>query len=286
MLVDGMSKLMTEKVKECESLDFHAFGLKWKLAIRSDLSENYISFFLHINDEQCTGSNWGVNCSFKLSVVSQTRAPDLCISIEFDFDSENDSRGRHIISQKVLKEKYLVNDKAVFCAEIIQVRTPKFLKVNSISRTVGTAERLKLMEVPQNNSKFTWKITQFSSFDGEHHSSYEFTVGPRRWYLKMYPKGDLEGKGKSLSLFLYASDFVSKVPVEATLAVYKLRVLDQFKRNHHEADIVHRFSSDGGWGQSKFLALEELYKASNGFLVNDAIYIGVEFLFLSPHDYL
>ncbi|KAF8046183.1 hypothetical protein N665_0529s0001 [Sinapis alba] len=29
MLVDGMSKLMTEKVKECESLDFHAFGLKW-----------------------------------------------------------------------------------------------------------------------------------------------------------------------------------------------------------------------------------------------------------------
>ncbi|KAG2329796.1 hypothetical protein Bca4012_020672 [Brassica carinata] len=174
------------------------------------------------------------------------------------------------------------------CGDItgVQTKLPKFLKANFISRNLETAERLKLMEVPRNNSRFTWKITKFSSFDGEQHSSYEFTVGPRRWYLKMHPKGDLEGKENSLSLYLFASDFVSKVPVQATSAVYKLRVLDQFKRNHHEAEIVYRFSSNDGCGQCKFLPLEELYKASNGFLVNDAIYIGVEFLFLSTHEYL
>lgn len=29
MLVDGMSTLLTESAKNCESMDFHAFGLKW-----------------------------------------------------------------------------------------------------------------------------------------------------------------------------------------------------------------------------------------------------------------
>lgn len=58
----------------------------------------------------------------------------------------------------------------------------------------------------------------------------------------MYPKGNLEGKENSLSLYLHASDFVSKIPVQATSAVYKLRVLDQFKRNHHEADGITLFS--------------------------------------------
>lgn len=108
-------------------------------------------------------------------------------AFEFDFDSEHDSWGkRSFISQEALRGNYLVNDKTVFCAEITGVRTPKVLKANGISRTLGTAERLKLMEMPRNNSKFTWKITQFSSFDGEDHSSYEFTVGPRRWYAKFY----------------------------------------------------------------------------------------------------
>jgi len=29
MLVDGMSKLLTEKVKNCQSLDFQVSGVKW-----------------------------------------------------------------------------------------------------------------------------------------------------------------------------------------------------------------------------------------------------------------
>ncbi|KAL0722192.1 hypothetical protein Bca4012_036791 [Brassica carinata] len=290
MLVDGMSTLMTESVKICESLDFHAFGLKWKFNIRLDLVKDYLSAFLTIADEKCTGSNWGVTCNSKLSVVSQTGALDICTAASvFSYDSNHLSWGvNSLISQEMLKQKFLVNDKAVFCAEITGV-IPLFLNVtiNSLSPTMGTAERVKLMKVSRNNSRFTWKITQFSSFKGEKHSSYEFTCGPRRWYLEMYPKGHLEGKGNSLSLYLHASDFVSKAPVEGTSAIYKLRVLDQHKRNHHEIMTAHGFKSNTPrWGVNKFLELEELHKASNGFLVNDAIYIGVEFLFLATREYL
>ncbi|CDY60616.1 BnaAnng17000D [Brassica napus] len=241
MLVDGMSTLLTESAKNCESMDFHAFGLKWKFNIRLDLVKDYLSAYLTIADEKCTGSNWGVTCCFNLSVISQIGEFDICTASVFSFDSNHVSWGvSSLISQDMLKQKFIVNDKAVFCAEITGV-VPLFLNViiNTFSPTMGTAERVKLMKVPRNNSRFTWKITQFSSFSGESHSSYEFTCGPRRWYLEMYPKGYLEGKGNSLSLFLHASDFVSKAPVEATSAIYKLRVLDQHKRNHHEISIIY-----------------------------------------------
>lgn len=106
----------------------------------------------------------------------------------FSFDSNHVSWGvSSLISQEMLKQKFIVNDKAVFCAEITGV-IPLFLNViiNTFSPTMGTAERVKLMKVPRNNSRFTWKITQFSSFSGESHSSYEFTCGPRRWYAQFY----------------------------------------------------------------------------------------------------
>ena len=90
----------------------------------------------------------------------------------------------NFISHTDLKERFLVNDKAVFYAEISEEVIPNFL-VTGIPRTMGTAERFKLIEVARNNSRFTWKITKFSSFNGEEHSSYEFTVGPRRWYANL-----------------------------------------------------------------------------------------------------
>ncbi|CAN7104184.1 unnamed protein product [Brassica rapa subsp. narinosa] len=269
-------------------LYFVVCNMFWYFNIRLDLVKDYLSAYLTIADEKCTGSNWGVTCCFNLSVISQIGEFDICTASVFSFDSNHVSWGvSSLISQDMLKQKFIVNDKAVFCAEITGV-VPLFLNViiNTFSPTMGTAERVKLMKVPRNNSRFTWKITQFSSFSGESHSSYEFTCGPRRWYLEMYPKGYLEGKGNSLSLFLHASDFVSKAPVEATSAIYKLRVLDQHKRNHHEINTAHRFTSNTRWGFNKFLELEELHKASNGFLVNDAIYIGVEFLSMATREYL
>lgn len=75
---------------------------------------------------------------------------------------------------------FLVNDKAVFMSEIINVEAS--FPVTPIARNMGTAECIKLFEVPENKSRFTWHITRFSSFTGKRHSSYEFTVGPRRWY--------------------------------------------------------------------------------------------------------
>ncbi|CAN6834355.1 unnamed protein product [Brassica oleracea] len=286
MLIEGMSKLLTRKVKRCKSLDFHVSGLKWKFVIHSDVVKDYISFFLHITDEKCTGSNWQINCSVKLSVVSQNGPPDICKVFVTCFDEKYPSWGQDMfITDEVLKEKYLLNDKAVFSAEITNVK-PNFLKVTSISPTMGTAESLKLMDVARKNSRFTWKITRFSSFDGVTHSSYEFTLGPRRWKLEMYPKGDKRGKGH-LSFYLTATDYVTNLPKGPTLAVYKLRLLDQLKRNHKEPEYQALFAPGANsWGCSKYIPLTELHNTSNGYLVNDQIYLSVEFLIVSTTEYL
>ncbi|CAH8264534.1 unnamed protein product [Arabidopsis lyrata] len=291
MLVDGMSKLLTEKVKNCQSVDFQVSGIKWRLVIRlSKGRKDHLSFVLEITDEKCTGSNWEVKFNFKIGIVPQT-GPDYCFVLVGHQNEKQRSQGlANFISHKDLKERFLVNDKAGFYAEISDVQ-PNF-PVTRIPRTMGTAERFKLIEFSPRNSRFTWKITQFSSFDGEEHSSYEFTVGPRRWKLVMYPKGNGDGKGNSLSLYLFASDYVTNGPKGGTLAIYKLRVLDQLHRNHCETDCRYWFPynpvdpMDSLWGRHKFLPLEELHNASKGFLVNDQIYIGVDISIVSTTEYL
>ncbi|KAG7568564.1 MATH/TRAF domain [Arabidopsis thaliana x Arabidopsis arenosa] len=285
MLVDGMSKLLTQKVKYCQSLDFQVSGIRWKLLIRPALGFNdCLSYSVWIIDEKYTGSYWEVKFNFKIGIVPQTGS-DYCYVFVGCHNKQSLVLGLdNFISYTVLKERFLVNDKAVFYAEISDVQ-PNF-PVTGIPRTMGTAERLKLIEVARNNSRFTWKITKFSSFTGVEHSSYEFTVGPRRWRLSMYPKGSGDGKGNSLSLYLTASDYVTDGPKGGTLAIYKLRVLDQLHRNHYEINCEDWFLHLTTWGRNKFLPLEELHKASRGFLVNDQIYIGVEFLIVSTTEYL
>ncbi|CAH8383224.1 unnamed protein product [Eruca vesicaria subsp. sativa] len=278
VVVEGITKLTAGKIESCVSSDFYVGGLKWNI-ILVPVGNNSISFGLMISDSKCVGSDWKVRCNVKLTLYSQhssmlnlNETPSVCF----------DANCKKIDVAFTRIHSYLAHDIAVFSATVTKVK-PIGLNVTSIPRTMGTAEKIKLMEVEKNKSKFTWKITHFSSFVGEHHSSYQFTVGPRRWFLRMCPKGTLEGKGNSLSLFLHASDYVTS-PNTNTLAVYKLRVLDQIKRNHHEIDQQFWFGSDDHEGEPKFLALDKLHKASNGFLVNDQIYINIEFLYVATSE--
>lgn len=118
MLVDGMSKLTTYKVKTCQSTVFQVSGHKWwvirsltqtqsvldsctiywiyicvfvgdkrKLIIHpagKDGTKDYLSFHLRIKDKKSLGSNWVVSCSLKLSVLAQTRHSS-CHSMECMF---------------------------------------------------------------------------------------------------------------------------------------------------------------------------------------------------------
>ncbi|KAJ0262009.1 hypothetical protein HA466_0050180 [Hirschfeldia incana] len=280
-VVEGITKLTSRKVESCVSSDFYIDGLKWNIILVPAVGDDSLSMGLMLNDSKCVGSNWHVKCKVKVTLRNELITSMLyqTCSAHFSANCKKVDLVKHCF-KKI--HNYTDKDIVVFSATVTNVE-PNGLNVTSIPRKMGTAERIKLMEVEKNKSKFTWKITHFSSFVGEHHSSYQFTVGPRRWFLRMCPQGTLEGKGNSLSLFLHASDYVTG-PKTNTLAVYKLRVLDQFKRNHHEIDQQFWFGSDDYMGEPKFLALDKLRNASNGFLVNNQIYINVEFLNVSTSE--
>lgn len=65
-----------------------------------------------------------------------------------------------------------------------------------------------------------------------------FSISTR--LLVMCPKGDMNG-AEHFSLFLNACDYVTNGPKGPTLAVFKMRVLDQLKRNHYEKGIYSKF---------------------------------------------
>ncbi|CAA7032867.1 unnamed protein product [Microthlaspi erraticum] len=290
--VDGMSKLITNDVNMAQSSEFHVSGHKWRLVIypsKKDRTEtkDHLCFYLRISDRNSLPSNWEVKCSFKLSIVSQTKhVQDISKSFVECYNATEAIKGEYSFILHSVLERYIVNDKVVFCAEITEFKVEPKLLVTSIPRTMGTANRLNIMEMPRVNSRFTWNITQFSSFDGEQHSSYKFTVGPRQWNLVMYPKGKGEGKGKWLSLFLHASDYVTNGPKDSTFAIYKMRVFDQLQRKHYEVPGRDWFGYNASRGKTKFLPLEELYDQRRGLLVNDQIYISIEFLLVPTTEYL
>ncbi|VVB07356.1 unnamed protein product [Arabis nemorensis] len=105
----------------------------------------------------------------------------------------------------------------------------------------------------------------------------------------MYPKGVFQEEGE-LTLYMNASHHVTSGPKEKTLAVYKLRVLDQLHRNHYEQKYTRWFRYDPDRLDHIWLTdyldvpMNKLKEPSWGFLANDQIYVGVEFLLLSTTE--
>ncbi|KAJ0262012.1 hypothetical protein HA466_0050180 [Hirschfeldia incana] len=180
IVVEGITKLTSRKVESCVSSDFYIDGLKWNIILVPAVGDDSLSMGLMLNDSKCVGSNWHVKCKVKVTLRNELITSMLyqTCSAHFSANCKKVDLVKHCF-KKI--HNYTDKDIVVFSATVTNVE-PNGLNVTSIPRKMGTAERIKLMEVEKNKSKFTWKITHFSSFVGEHHSSYQFTVGPRRWY--------------------------------------------------------------------------------------------------------
>ncbi|KAL9385697.1 hypothetical protein Peur_022707 [Populus x canadensis] len=75
---------------------------------------------------------------------------------------------------------------------------------------------------------------KFCDSDKSSYLSKAFTAGGRSWRIKVYPKGNAEAKGDSLSVFLELVDGDKLPPKKTVWAEYKLRVLDQRNDKHVE----------------------------------------------------
>ncbi|VVB06839.1 unnamed protein product [Arabis nemorensis] len=265
--IDNFSLLTKYHIERVESSVFILGGHKWKLYVYpngNNSANGHVSIFIENQDSII------VQLKYQIFVVSQLKPiwhPSSVI-LNFGTTSIPQMRGTpRLISLVDLKSKgYLIEDCCLFGV--------KFDGFENGAK--GSAECFSLIEKPINH-KATWMMTKFSSFEPEmYHYSNEFVVGTRKWKIKIHPSGIKEGKDKSFSVYLVGEGFINNAPKAKTYAKFKLRVLDQVNRNHFE-------KSDSCWvdverdennGFEDFMPLKKLDRP---YLVNNKLYVGVEF---------
>ncbi|KAL0413864.1 UNVERIFIED_CONTAM: Ubiquitin carboxyl-terminal hydrolase 13 [Sesamum radiatum] len=132
-------------------------------------------------------------------------------------------------------------------------------------------------------SHFLLKIESVSLLlDGtdEKYESMEFQAGDHKWRIDLYPKGNGEGKGNSVSVYLNSVDAKSSAHNKKVKANFSLCIKNQVNdkhKEHHASD--HWFSSSTfDWGWPRFIPLDDLNDPIKGFLVKDLCTIEVEIL--------
>ncbi|XP_019085772.1 PREDICTED: uncharacterized protein LOC104710667 isoform X1 [Camelina sativa] len=100
--------------------------------------------------------------------------------------------------------------------------------------------------------------------------------------LKMYPRGDGEGQGNSLSVYVIAPDFK---PYERVYLKAKVRIINQKYSKDMETNVESWSDQASSWGFQRFVSFADLQDTSKGLLVNDTLKLEVEFEDLSNTKY-
>ncbi|GAB4852829.1 hypothetical protein Ancab_017025, partial [Ancistrocladus abbreviatus] len=120
---------------------------------------------------------------------------------------------------------------------------------------------------------FNWPVYDFSQLRSDTYSQ-SFPVEGRSWKLRLYPKGNLTGQGKYLSLYLYLEDLVDltggrKLYVDCTLSIK-----DQLSGNDRKETVGFWFDMNNDHrGFDMFLPLAELNNPTKGYKHADTLFI-------------
>ncbi|KAL2459799.1 uncharacterized protein Fot_54543 [Forsythia ovata] len=141
---------------------------------------------------------------------------------------------------------YLVDDTCVFGAEVFVVKNK------------GTKECLSLLKATD-PFKREFKISRFSRL-GKIWFSEEFKAGDHKWKLIMYPKGDIEEKERSVSIFLHSVDLERDSSCKKIKANFYIRIKNQL------IDGAHRKNGESSRSTNASLFLNGLGTSSSYLL--------------------
>ncbi|XWS77294.1 hypothetical protein CRYUN_Cryun01aG0248900 [Craigia yunnanensis] len=245
--------------------------------------KGYISLYLAIETKSLP-QGWEVNAELKLFVFDQKENNYLTVQgfrnggIKRFHKMKTECGFAKLIPLKTLKDRrnygFLPKDSCVFGAEVFVIKQS------------GKYECLSLVKQPDRVT-FTWKLEKFSTIDETTHFSKAFTVGGRKWNIKVNPQGKGKAKGDWFSVFLVLSDSDTLPPKGKVYAEYKLRVLDQRRDRHFEKTGKAWFTAtNNSWGYSKMIPLGDLHQKSKGFVMNDTLIIEAQIVVISVTKFL
>ncbi|KAI9181082.1 hypothetical protein LWI28_011251 [Acer negundo] len=266
-------------VKRYESGIFDVGGYKWKLILypqvdKSCEGKGNISLNVAIDESNSfPNHNWIVCAYLKFFILNQKTKKYLTIQAKGSLKYFDNLRTEHgclqLISFDELNKPcngYLVNDCYVFGVEVFVIQPSSRYE-----------ETLTMVKEPSGRT-YTWSVKNFSKLKGNLLYSDEFTVGGRKWNLKLFPKGNKSDLEKSLSLYLWLSDWKSIIRERKVYANFKLRIIDHSRLDQKvEKQVSHWFDSNQDCGFSNFVPIKELHEAGNGYLKDDTLIVEVEF---------
>ncbi|XP_068333880.1 uncharacterized protein [Pyrus communis] len=273
--------LLTKNLEdEYESGEFEAGGYKWKLVLypngnKKKNVEGHISVYLEMVGAESLQNGCEVYVDFRFFLLDQNKGMFLVIQ-----DANKKEKCFHAMMlysgfDKLItltsftnpSNGYVIDDNCVIGAEVFVCKERRAGKGESISKIKDAVK-----------CKHVWMVENFSKLGTECCKSEPFTAGERKWKIILYPKGKSLGKGTHISLYLGLDD-PEKIPGSKVFAEYSLRIVDQMHARYEcfKVNDCDWFStSNPSWGWSKFISVDTLNQAGNGFLVKDACILEAE----------
>ncbi|PON32844.1 E3 ubiquitin-protein ligase SIN-like [Parasponia andersonii] len=276
--VDSFSSLSKVSVEKYSS-EFEAGGYKWRFSIyptgnKTKEGQDHISLYLEMVDTTSFPAGWEVYAIFNFFVFDQ---------IHDKYVGFQDATVRRFHCMKTQcgiakfldletfnnpSNGYIVNDTCSFGVEVF------------IVKSTSKVERLSMIKDPV-TYKHAWMFDSFSRKTVDCYESKLFVGGDYKWRIVFFPSGcqpEVKIRNNNIISVGLEVDSLSLPPGTKLFSRYIVRMRDQTKGNHFERSENCWFSSASlTKGFRDFMSLTKFKDPENGFLVNDACIIEVEF---------
>uniref|UniRef100_A0A0D3HER4 MATH domain-containing protein n=1 Tax=Oryza barthii TaxID=65489 RepID=A0A0D3HER4_9ORYZ len=273
--VYGFSALLQRGALAAKSAAFHCSGYNWYLKVspmHKTLGDGTPHVALSLVLSRLSFKpDYTMNAVFVLSMYNHSKGNFLVVKASYNFDVKNThSRNICLISleDQLKSSEYLLDDTCVLGVEILQIDVYRSLKKKNIKvqkkflflqkKKFVSVQNLFLQKKDFTKGDYTWTMNNFPELDLKPSVlSPAFEIGRRKWFIRMYPRGD-EYSTNSLSMYLFPQSWDKLLPEPGMMIELTLSILNQNNAQLHKVSGRFVFASKNGWGWSNFIALNKL----------------------------
>ncbi|KAI7982512.1 Ubiquitin carboxyl-terminal hydrolase 12 [Camellia lanceoleosa] len=265
--IQSFFSLSKASIEKYSSDKFEAGDYKWKLSIYPEGNKDrdgqgHVSISLTLVDTSSLLAGWEVKAIVNFFIFDQVGDMYHTLSagnIRRFHAMQTEMGVPKFIDLEVFSDSsngYLVNDTCVFGVDIFILKQTRKGEYLSVMKEIVTGS-------------YIWNIKSFSALNLDRYESEAFPVEDHKWKIRIYPRGNGDGKGNSISMFLCLDE--TTLPPNTKLFVkFVLRVKSQNKSDDFEFKVENHFGpSCLAWGAQKFMSIVKLNDPKKGYLVGD-----------------
>ncbi|XP_028766512.1 uncharacterized protein LOC114724339 [Neltuma alba] len=277
--IQSYSVLAASKVERYESDVFQAGVYNWRMILylhgkREANKDRHISLYLEFAESQNElPVDWEVWAHFKFFIHDQINDKYMVIQdaqnqLERFCSDKTECGFDELLLLDAFRDPnngFLIGDSCAFGAEIF------------VAECSAKRECVSTILKPPENGTYTWKLNSFSQIKAGHCNfcnSESFTVGGKKWLLRVYPKGAKGCSDEYLSIFLVFNER-GGMSEKRCYAEFTLRVKNQLTTLRNFTVNGEKWFSgrDNSWGSNDFMKLKDLKDTKKGYYVNDTVII-------------